>query len=85
MLSTFLDGVTFLVPDRSSLSPLKDWYDGLEDSEVKRAIVRLRLRILKDGLRPWVWVYVLTRHPDRDEVASLKQAREIGKSLACTN
>ncbi len=80
MVSTTLNRVTLLAPEKSGLAHLKSWYEDLEDSEVKRVIVKVRWRELKSLDSSRLKVYVVVRHPNRKEADSLNWARENGLS-----
>jgi hypothetical protein len=67
--------VEIIVPKRCYQSLIEEWFDNLEDGEVKRAILQIRWREIKPPLS-WFRLVVVCQHPFKDEVEDHAQSRE---------
>ncbi len=59
--------IEILVPERRLLPLVKDWFDSLEDEEVKTAIRRIKWREMKPK-SAWFRLYITSQHPNRCEI-----------------
>jgi hypothetical protein len=75
MFTVTYKSVQLTAPERRYLTPLQNWFDDLQDWEVKTAISAIRWREMRPSLS-WFRLIVVCRHPHPEDVESLRRSKE---------
>lgn len=75
MITSTYKNVEIVVPERRFQPLLEEWFDNLEDTEVKQAVRSIRWRELKPQ-QDWLRLYVYSQHPHPEEIEELKKVRD---------
>ena len=75
MFTVTYKSVQLTAPERRYLTPLQNWFDDLQDGEVKKVISSIRWREMRPPLS-WFRLIVVCRHPHPEDVESLHSSEE---------